>query len=141
MKKSLILLVLLLLFTAGCGDESAPVVVEPSLEDLVIANCYIVQQAAEDFAAQNNDVYPSDVDVSQNLDGNTLINLLPGGVQLTNPFTGLQSVPNNGAALAAGETAYWPTLDATGQFNDDYVISGSNRTGFIIQLTKDGPAP
>jgi len=137
MKKSLILLILPLLLAAGCGNENAPVVVEPSLEDLVIANCYILQQAVEAFAARNNRAYPWNVTTDQNLDGNTVWELLPGAVLLENPFTNLPSEPVDGAALLPGKTGYTVRTIA-GQTPVDYFITGFGESDIIIMLTKDG---
>ena len=136
MKKSLILPVLTLLAIAGgCGNDRSPVDVQPSLDDLVIANCYAVQQAAEDFAAGNNGVYPVNVDKDKNLDGNTLVDLLPGGLYLTNPFTNIRSEPFSGAAMVSGQTGYVAAIDSVAV---GYTITGFGANFFIITLVK-GP--
>lgn len=96
----------------GFGAEA--VIVElsniPALEDSVVANCYLVRDAAEEFAAVNDGVYPQDVDVDTTPSGNTLVDLLPGGTYLENPFTGAPSEPVNREAGATGETGYQPII-------------------------------
>ncbi len=135
MKKSLISLVLTLMLGAGCGEETAPVNVEPPIEDLVIANCYTVQQAVEAFAVANSGVYPSNVFINTNLNGNTVIDLLPGGAKLENPFTGSPTEPTDGFAAFRGATGYSPQIN--GGVNTDYTISGVGRDYLIIIMTRD----
>ncbi len=132
MKKPLISVILLLLLAAGCGEDRTPVGVEPSLEDLVRANCYTVQQAAEAFAAQNGGLYPRNVAFDTTLAGDTLKDLLPKGVLLENPFTQVRSEPFNGLSLSPGETGYeWSGVPSYG-----YIITGFGAEALIITLTK-----
>ena len=139
MKTLLLFILLPLLVISSCLEDKSPVIPSTPLspeEAQVIANCLTVQQAAEAFAARNNGVYPPDFSLTQNLDGNTLIDLLPGGVYLTNPFTNLATEPAYGVAQLPGQTAYFAVLG--GQTLDDYLISGFGETDLLIQLTKDG---
>jgi hypothetical protein len=64
----------------------------PGLDDKVLDNCLAVQKAAVAFAAGNDGEYARDID-EVNLDGKTLIDLLPGGAWLTNPSTGAATEP------------------------------------------------
>ncbi len=137
MKKSLILILLPLLLTAGCGKDNTPVFVEPSKDDLVIANCYTVQQAVEAFAAGNGGEYPVNIAVQPNLDGNTVLDLLPNGVYLTNPYTNVATEPTVGYGGWLGETAYSVTLVGLVPLN--YIITGWGETDVIFQLREDGP--
>jgi hypothetical protein len=92
----------------GYGADSVIVEISniPGLEDSVRANCLLVQAAADAFAAQNNDVYPLDVDVDMTPSGDTVIDLLPGGSLLVNPFTGMVTEPVNLQAHLPGSTGY-----------------------------------
>jgi len=109
-------------------------------EEQVVANCYIVQQAVEAFAADNNGVYPHDEYGDRNLSGNNVLELLPGGGPLENPYDGSYSEPRLGIAAFPGQTGYNKTSDANG-VPVDYVVSGYGESEVILYLTKDGPLP
>ena len=98
------------------------------LENEVIANCYTVQQAVEIFAAQNNGEYPDDVAVHATPAGDTVTDLLPGGVLLTNPSWNIATEPGDGAATQAGQTGYTDT-------KDNGVSVGYHITGFGVYQT------
>ncbi len=133
MKKSLILLILPLLLAASCGKDRTPVLVEPSLEDLVIANCYTVRAAVEAFAAENNGGYPLQT-THRTPSGNNLFDLLPGGVLLENPFTQIRTEPTDGLASLPGQTAYSAVIG--GLTAVGYAISGFGADSLIIVLSK-----
>ena len=104
---------LLAICASGCrnnGDEitlPGPGETPMTKNDSVIANCYIVQAAADAYAAENNGVYPTHI--SDDLpDGRTLIDFLPDAEGLVNPYTGVVSEPTNGSASQAGSTGYAP---------------------------------
>ena len=63
------------------------------LEDRVIENCLTVQAAVEVFAAENGGIYPSNVGAEETRLGNTVIDLLPGGQHLKNPYTSFRTEP------------------------------------------------
>ena len=96
---------------SGCLDKSdenaAPVVpVVPALtnDDLVIENCEIVRDALEAYALENDGEYPI-TDSDRNLVDKMLRDYLPGGMLLTNPYSGTETEPSIGAyAVAAGGT-------------------------------------
>jgi len=151
MQKSVLIPILICCFAlAGCRDEGLPV--DPPVapdppapnytveEEQVIANCYIVQQAVEAFAADNNGVYPWDPSADTNLSGNTVIDLLPGGIHLENPYLGANVEPFHGFATNPGQIGHWATTGGTGE-PTDYVITGHGETDVILTLTKDGPVP
>ena len=73
----------------GFGGDS--IIVEltnaEELENSVRLNCYILQAAVERFAMLNGGIYPSDVGTDCTPGGETVIDLLPGGTLLKNPFT------------------------------------------------------
>ena len=142
MRNMILSILLSVIFLAGCLDD--PANIDPPgdgpyspEEQQVIANCYTVQQAVEAFAADNGGVYPSDISADMTPSGDTVIDLLPGGTYLENPFQGVNTVPNVGAAAYPGETGYVPTMD--GGVVIDYVISGFGESDIILTLTKDGP--
>jgi hypothetical protein len=102
----------------------------------VIANCYTVRDAVEQFALDNGGVYPDDLaDTDQS--GNTVIDLLPEGRNLLNPYHLCYCEPQDGAADEAGETGYIVVTDWWGN-NVGYVISGWGWGCEIFEL--QGPA-
>jgi type II secretory pathway pseudopilin PulG len=103
-------------------------------ESRVRGNCHTIQLAAEDFAIQNDGIYATDTDTDQNLNGSTIVELLPGGGPLENPYTNALSVPiSSGVASLPGETGYVPIVGPTG-LNDGYAITGFGLTGIITTL-------
>ena len=143
MKKSGPIFILLsLCLLGGCLEDT--VKVDPPIESpytpeeqQVIANCYIVQEAVDEFGRRNSGVYPWDASVDTTLDGSSLIDLLPSGLLLVNPFTALRTEPVHGSAVNPGETGYYPFN--TGGVPVDYTITGFGEEDIILTLTKDGP--
>jgi len=150
MQKSVLVPILICCFAlAGCRDEGLPV--DPPVspeppapnytveEEQVIANCYILQQAVEAFAADNNGIYPHS-ESDENLSGNTFVDLLPGGRYMENPYSGRNTEPRWGVAAYPGECGYVKVSDATGT-PVDYTISGFGESEIILYLSKDSPLP
>jgi prepilin-type N-terminal cleavage/methylation domain-containing protein len=77
-----------------------------SKEAAVKSNAHTIQLAAEDFAVQNEGVYAADVDNAETFSGLTIIDLLPDGQLLMNPFMKLRTEPVNGAAATPGQIGY-----------------------------------
>ena len=121
------LLVLSLLIPA-CREEGAPVLsAEPSLDDLVIQNCYIVAAAADSFAAQGGQFldYPNQV--------SDLLPFLPNGELLVNPYTGLATEPSDGWAVSEGQTGYRPIFAG---LNVGCHVTGFGESEEILHLVK-----
>jgi type IV pilus assembly protein PilA len=98
------------------------------------SNCHTVQLAAEDFSVQNDGVYAADLaDTAPN--GDTIVDMLPGGTNLTNPFSKTVDQPVDGAAANAGETGYEPVDDDGDGTWDGYSITGFGKDATIITLT------
>ncbi|MCX5752575.1 MAG: hypothetical protein NTW97_02880 [Candidatus Krumholzibacteria bacterium] len=108
----------------GFGGDSTIVELTNAeeLEDSVRLNCYIIQAAVERFAMLNGGIYPSDVDADCTPDGETVIDLLPEGCFLVNPFTLAATEPVNASAANAGETGYTPVVMCG--INSGYTITG-----------------
>jgi prepilin-type N-terminal cleavage/methylation domain-containing protein len=104
-------------------------------EASVKSNCHTVQLAAEDFAVQNDGVYAGNVGVDAAPSGDTITDMLPGGVLLTNPFTKTVTEPVDAAAATAGQTGYLPV--AVAGVNIGYSITGCGKVAgtTIITLT------
>lgn len=141
MRKSILILLLAPVALFGCSDDENVVVNKVSPEDLVIANSHAVQDAVEAFAAENNGEYPTN-DSHRSLAGNNLIDLLPSGTRLQNPFTGEEAEPSSPHALYPGTIGYRPSMDWDSQgrpFAPGYFITGFGESTEIISLVRNYP--
>lgn len=102
-------------------------------EAAVKSNCHTTQLAAEDFAVQSDGVYAADVNAATTPAGQTILQMLPGGVGLPNPFTKVVDQPITGAAAQPGETGYQPINQ--GGVNVGYTITGVGKTAGTTILT------
>ena len=103
-------------------------------EASVKSNCHTVQLAAEDFAVQNNGTYAADTNLDVTGNGDTILSMLPSGLNLENPFTKLADVPMaSGAAALPGATGYVPIVQAGA--NVGYTITGFGKAALVITLT------
>jgi hypothetical protein len=122
----------------GFGAESLIVELSniPALEDSVRANCYRLRDAVEEFAARNDGIYPSDTDVDTTPFGETVVDFLPGGHLMENPFTRMATEPVNMSACNPGETghqAIYGTHPVHGPgVCVGYCITGAGRRGTVI---------
>jgi prepilin-type N-terminal cleavage/methylation domain-containing protein len=104
-------------------------------EASVKSNCHTVQLAAEDFAVQADGVYAGTVAEANPNTADTIIDMLPGGVLLENPFTKAGTEPVDGAAATSGQCGYAPVL--LGAINIGYTITGCGKEdgSTVITLT------
>jgi type IV pilus assembly protein PilA len=106
-------------------------------EASVKSNCHTVQLAAEDFSVQNDGVYAATL-ADPLPSGDVIVDLLPGGALLDNPFTKNPTEPVLGLPAAAGSTGYLAVdSDADGTM-DGYQIDGMGKDAAapaIISLT------
>ncbi len=89
---------------SSCDDDVAGPVDPPALttEEQIIADCYVLRDALEAFAAENDGEYP--MWFTQTSDaGNQFITFLPGGMRFTNRYTGLVTTPAFGDPQWPGE--------------------------------------
>ena len=108
------------------------------LEQQVIENCFLVREAVMRFALLNGGVYPSDVGLDTTPEGYTVIDLLPDGIALRNPFAGLRIEPTDGAAATPGNTSCYPMI--IGFVNVGCVITGvGNVAGYWIFMGEISP--
>jgi prepilin-type N-terminal cleavage/methylation domain-containing protein len=94
-------------------------------EAAIKENCHTIQVAAEDFALQNNGLYAENVDADITPGGSTLIDLLPSGKRLVNPFTQGSTEPSDGAVTNPGEIGYAPVK--LNRINIGYTITAIGR--------------
>lgn len=101
------------------------------------SNCHTVQLAAEDFAVQNDGVYAAD-NTTALTNGDTIVDLFPGGALLENPFTKAATEPAvwGGAAGNAGEIGYNPIL--LNGVNVGYNITGGDKDGAVMITLSSG---
>ena len=139
-KLLLVSIVTPLMFVTGCRQETPLSGSRDSSADLILANCESVQQAAETFASENNGIYPLSIS-SQSLEGNTLLDLLPGGERLTNPITRNSTEPVDLTAVTPGQTGYRPYLAWDGQSweAEGYVVTGYGESERIVTLSHGCP--
>jgi hypothetical protein len=107
-----------------------------SRDALVIQNCLTVERAARLFARCNGGWYPlnsADSDPS----GKTIIDYLPGGTLLRNPYTGLLTEPVDGVACIEGSTGY--CVVAPRGICVGYGITGAGKNGEQICTLWHGP--
>lgn len=106
-------------------------------EASVKSNCHIVQLAAEEFAVMNGGTYANDHDTDTTPDGSRILDLLPGGQPLENPFTKERTEPVTAAqASNEGEVAYSPIIQ--GGIGVGYKITGAGKSGGIVIALSGG---
>jgi len=101
-------------------------VTQQAKEAAIKSNCHTIQIAAEDFAVQNNGLYAENVDADVTPAGSTLIDLLPSGERLMNPFTQSATEPVDGAVSDPGEVGYAP-VKLNNSINIGYTITAIGR--------------
>ena len=145
----IIALVLALCYT-GCSEGSDTPISPPpdtvtlyTKDDTVIANAYIVRDAAEAFAAANNGAYPALACCAKTPDGRTTIDFLPDGKLLLNPYTGVIDSPTDGPSGVAGQVGYVPVDPDGDGFPDGYWIDALGADGVtqLIVIVKDPREP
>jgi len=142
-----LLVLLLLALVPACGRDADPVLTPDhgSLpiqqgtlsatpeQEIVRANCYILREAVELFAERNGGEYPDNVDSDRNTHGETVIDLLPRGHLLMNPYTNVRDNPRNHTASFDGQVGY--TRIYLVDRYDGYVVSGFAGGTYELALT------
>ena len=118
---------------AGCGADDiaipagrADTLVALTKDDSVVANCETVRLALEAFGADNGGMYP-ETKWSAGSNGKYIVEYLPGGTSLLNPYRGGLSEPTDGESVTEGETGYVSAHDDAGD-PTGYIISGTGGT-------------
>jgi type IV pilus assembly protein PilA len=101
------------------------------------SNCHTTQLAAEDFSVQNDGVYAATLADATVIGGLTIIDMLPAGTNLPNPFTRVADQPLDGNALGVPGATGYLGVDADGDgVTDSYQIEGYGKdTNIILTLT------
>ena len=113
------------------GSEFIEMATSPE-EAKVRLNCFLLKQAVEESAAQNDGVYPESVDKDR-IPGGSVIDLLPRAHLLENPFTGVRERPVNHSAARPGEIGY-AAIPEYRPLNGRYVPPGYVITGFMNDI-------
>ena len=92
--------------------------------------------ALEDYASENGGLYPVTF-VTLSAAGNTIIDLLPGGILLINPVTGWQSEPIPAPAMDPGQVGYFVGTNLDGLPTGYYVNAFGEDGTQIYELRKD----
>ncbi len=121
----------------GHSDVGWEIVI-PSLEmtpmaALNMSNCRTLQLAVEEFARLNDGEYPSNVGQDQTPCGNTLVDLLPGGILMINPIIDCRTEPVDACAATSGQIGYLPS-SLNGR-NVAYTITGNAEMAGTITCT------
>ncbi len=102
----------------------------------VKSNCHTVQLACEDWCVMAMGAYPTDIDTDTTPSGMRLLDLLPGGALLENPFTKANTEPVIGAAVTPGQTGYAPVVN--GGMALSYTITGAGKSSVIVIIVTEG---
>ena len=100
----------MLFILIGCDNSTilesqAPTTQE--LEAIVKGNSLTLLEAVESFANDNYGSYPENADTDTTATGKVLIDYLPDGERLMNPFTGLRDQPIDSIPSSPGEICYF----------------------------------
>lgn len=101
-------------------------------EAQVKSNCHTVQLLTEDFAAQNDGVYPSGL-ADPLPDSRTLTDFLLGSQLLVNPWDNARSEPHDGAPAQPGEVGFLPHV--TNGIPGGYSIQGYGSDGIVLRVS------
>jgi len=106
-------------------------------EASVKSNGHTVQLAAEDFSVQNDGVYAADLaDTAPS--GDTIIDMLPAGTNLTNPFSKAVDQPVDGPPQVDGDAGY-EAQDPDGDgIWDGYLITCMGKNAVTILTLSSG---
>ena len=104
-----LVLLVLILPLSSCSDDSTPVNNSSGLSEIdqeILNNVMIVQEAIEAFRLVNCYMYPRDIGTDATQMGETLPELLPEERLMLNPITLARTEPVNGAAFYPGGIGY-----------------------------------
>lgn len=106
---------------------------------LVIQNCLTIERAARTFALNNAGSYPRNVGCDIDAAGNTLIDYLPNGCRLRNPYTGIKTEPIDCVAANPGESGFVTRYCGGLMGYCGYCITGTGTNGNVICTLAEGP--
>ncbi len=113
---------------SSCDNDDGTRVIDPpapTTEEQIIADSYVVRDAMEAFAAENNGDYPNYLDDHTDA-GDQFITFLPGGTRLTNRYTGLATEPQFDGATAPGEIGILSFAEVSGPASGYRIVGRGN---------------
>ena len=133
----IIVLISAIVGMSACSDDPSESIIEPTTEELetkVIENCRTLEAALEEFASYNDEHCPVDIYSDTNDLGLTVIDYLPGGELMENPFTGERTEPVDTVAAEPGQTGYY-LKSPLYLYRALYSISGFGESDIIMELS------
>ncbi len=136
MRRVMAYLLFLVLFLPlnGCSDDSSSVCNTPDgfseIDQEILNNFMIIRNAVEEQYKYDRYIYPDDLSRS-NGNGDSVIDLLPGGVLLPNPISGIKDVPMEGIPSIPGQIGYLPDPRTDGR-NYGYILTAIGEDGEIL---------
>ncbi len=139
MKKYTWVIVLFLILLPACERDSTPVLAPPPIppavpaDSLLVAQCRLLEDAVEAFAAANDGEYPRNLDSDTLETGESVLDLMTGSGVYINPYTDEETGPVNGQATEPGTIAYEPvTVEETIY---GYTITGFGEESIEVELS------
>ncbi len=139
MKKYTWVIVLLLILLPACERDTTPVLAPPSLppvvsaDSILVAQCRLLEDAVEAFAATNDGEYPQNLDTDTLETGESVLDLMTAGGGYVNPYTDEETVPVNGQATGPGSIGYEPVVVEETIFG--YTITGFGEETVEVELS------
>ncbi len=128
----LIIVVLILGILAAIAIPNFMAFRDHSREAKVKSDCHTVQLTTESFSVDNDGVYPNDLtDTLPN--GDTLLDLLPGGSLLKNAWTNQTTEPRDGHPANPGEIGF--TSHLANGVPDGYTIEGYGKRAIVLTVS------
>ena len=134
--RTLLTLTVATLAFTSCDNDASQTVnpPAPTTDELIIADCYVVRDAMEAFAAENNGLYPQGLN-DQSDTGHAFLSFLPNDARIVNRFTDLATLP-----VYIGYPQ-WPGEIGIMLFPEwsnpvGYRVVGRGRDGELIRLEK-----
>ncbi len=141
MRNLLFIIMISFVFTmlscSGNDVESPSAPPEPSIEELeakVIENCNTFRDALLEYKDDNEGYCPVDIHNEINDLGLTVIDYLPDGQLMENPFTGELTEPVYGSAIDPGQIGYHPGFSWGGTI---YYIEGYGESSIVAELSNE----
>jgi hypothetical protein len=139
MKQYTWVILLTIILLPACGRDTAPVLApsfppqEISADSILVAQCGLLEQAVEVFAAVGDGEYPENIDIDTLDTGESVLDLMPDGGVYVNPYTDKETVPVNGQATGPGAIAYAPIVVEETIYG--YMITGFGEESIEVQLS------
>lgn len=145
-KLLMLIMILPIMAIFACSEsptESLESQIEPTIEELeakVVENCYILQAAIEEYKTASESrypdapgIYPPSVSTDPYELGITLLDFLPNGDLLENPFTGERTEPSTDTiATEPGQIGYG--VGNGGGAHQAYAITGCGEDSLVALL-------